>query len=125
MMTTSNSKTVKNYLRDIGKRMSCSGSLRHVLLGELRSRVYDFAAERSAVTFEVLCEQFGTPEQVARGFDCTEMTENIKKRAKKYFGTKIAAITLAVALVGVTLFLVIVIKEKTGIIYITNAHEII
>lgn len=122
MMTTSNSKTAKKYLRDISKKMSCSGSLRHVLLGELRTRVYDFAAEQSAVTFESLCEQFGTPEEVARGFDCTEVTEDIKNRAKKYFGAKITAIALAVALVAVLIFLVVVIQETSGTIYITNAY---
>ena len=122
MMTTSNSKTAKKYLRDISKKMSCSGSLRHVLLGELRSRVYDFAAEQSAVTFESLCEQFGTPEEVARGFDCTEVTEDIKNRAKKYFGAKIAVIALAVALVAVLIFLVVVIQETSGTIHITNAY---
>lgn len=125
-MTRNNGKTVKKYLRDIGQKMSCSGSMRYALLGELRSRVYDFAVEQPAVTFEALCEQFGTPEEVARGFDCTEVTEDIKNRAKKYFGAKIAAIALAVALVAVTVFLVVVIKEKTGtIIYITNSHVII
>ena len=124
-MTTSNSKTAKKYLRDISKKMSCSGSLRHVLLGDLRSCVYDFAAERSAITFEALCEQFGTPEEVARSFDCTEVTEDIKNRAKKYFGAKIAAIALAVALVAVLIFLVVVIKETSGAIHITDAYEVI
>ena len=122
-MTTSNSKTAKKYLRDISKKMSCSGSLRHVLLGELRSRVYDFAAEQSAVTFESLCEQFGTPEEVAHGFDCTEVTEDIKNRAKKYFGAKISAIALAVALVAVTAFLIVIIKESSGTVTISDAHE--
>ena len=123
-MTRSNGKTVKKYLRDIGQKMSCSGSLRHVLLGDLRSRVYDFAAEQSAITFEALCEQFGTPEEVARSFDCTEVTEDIKNRAKKYFGAKIAAIALAVALVAVTVLLIIIVKGSSGTVEVSDVHKV-
>ena len=116
-------KVCRKYLRDVKAKLPCSGSIKHVLIKDLGERISEFAAEQQ-ISYDELCLQFGTPAEVAHGFEGAEVSSDIKTRAKRYFKAKIAAAVLAALLVAVTVLLVVIIKESSGHIVASDAYEI-
>ena len=117
-------KVCRKYLRDVKAKLPCSGSVKQVLIKELGERISEFAADRDQVSYDALCDQLGTPAEVARSFEGAEVSSDIKTRAKRYFKAKIAAAVLAALLVAVTVLLVVIIKESSGHIVASDAYEI-
>ena len=116
-------KVCRKYLRDVKAKLPCSGSIKQMLIKDLGERISEFAAEQQ-ISYDELCLQFGTPAEVAHGFEGAEVSSDIKTRAKRYFKAKIAAAVLAALLVAVTVLLVVIIKESSGHIVTSDAYEI-
>lgn len=114
----------KRYLHEIKADLPCTDSEAHVIIKDIREKIFELDFETGEPCYEELCEQLGTPAEVARGFGCTSIDSSIKKRAKRYFKVKILAAVLAVLLVAVTTFTVIIIKEASGRkIVVSDAYE--
>ena len=116
-------KVCRKYLRDVKAKLPCSGSIKQMLIKDLGERISEFAAEQQ-ISYDELCLQFGTPAEVAHGFEGAEVSSDIKTRAKRYFKAKIAAAVLAALLVAVTVLLVVIVKESSGHIVTSDAYEI-
>ncbi|MBQ9079779.1 MAG: hypothetical protein IJY27_01785 [Clostridia bacterium] len=116
-------KVCQKYLRDIGKNLSCSAGVKHVLLHDFAERIYCYEAEVGEASYDKLCVEFGAPEDIAKSFEGAALSDNIRSRAKKYFVTKIIAVALAVALVAVTALLIYIIKEASGTTVVSDAYE--
>ena len=115
-------KVCRKYLRDVKAKLPCSGSVKQVLIKDLGERISEFAAEQQ-ISYDELCDQFGTPAEVAHGFEGAEVSSDIKTRAKRYFKAKIAAAVLAALLVAVTVLLGIVIKEGSGKVVVSGPND--
>ena len=116
-------KVCRKYLRDVKAKLPCSGSIKQVLIKELGERISEFAAEQQ-ISYDELCLQFGTPAEVAHGFEGAEVSSDIKTRAKRYFKAKIAAAVLAALLVAVTVLLVVIVKETSGRVEVSNVRDL-
>ena len=117
-------KVCRKYLRDVKAKLPCSGSVKQVLIKELGERISEFAADRDQVSYDELCDQLGTPAEVAHGFEGAEVSSDIKTRAKRYFKAKIAAAVLAALLVAVTVLLVVIVKETSGRVEVSNVRDL-
>ena len=116
-------KVCRKYLRDVKAKLPCSGSIKQMLIKDLGERISEFAAEQQ-ISYDELCLQFGTPAEVARGFEGAEVSSDIKTRAKRYFKAKIAAAVLAALLVAVTVLLVVIVKETSGRVEVSNVRDL-
>lgn len=116
-------KVCRKYLRDVKAKLPCSGSVKQVLIKDLGERISEFAAEQQ-ISYDELCLQFGTPAEVAHGFEGAEVSFDIKTRAKRYFKAKIAAAVLAALLVAVTVLLVVIVKETSGRVEVSNVRDL-
>ena len=116
-------KVCRKYLRDVKAKLPCSGSVKQVLIKDLGERISEFAAEQQ-ISYDELCLQFGTPAEVAHGFEGAEVSSDIKTRAKRYFKAKIAAAVLAALLVAVTVLLVVIVKETSGRVEVSNVRDL-
>lgn len=116
-------KVCRKYLRDVKAKLPCSGSVKQVLIKELGERISEFAAEQQ-ISYDELCLQFGTPAEVAHGFEGAEVSSDIKTRAKRYFKAKIAAAVLAALLVAVAVLLVVIVKETSGRVEVSNVRDL-
>ena len=114
----------RRYLHEIKATLPCFGSKAHVMIKDIREKICELDFESGEPCYEELCEQLGTPAEVARGFGGTSIDNNIKQRAKRYFKVKILAAALAVLLVAVTALLIVIIKETSGRTVISNAYEV-
>lgn len=117
-------KVCRKYLRDVKAKLPCSGSVKQVLIKDLGERISEFAADRDQVSYDELCFQLGTPAEVAHGFEGAEVSSDIKTRAKRYFKAKIAAAVLAALLVAVTVLLVVIVKETSGRVEVSNVRDL-
>ena len=116
-------KVCRKYLRDVKAKLPCSGSVKQVLIKDLGERISEFAAEQQ-ISYDELCLQFGTPAEVAHGFEGAEVSSDIKTRAKRYFKAKIAAAVLAALLVAVAVLLVVIVKETSGRVEVSNVRDL-
>ncbi len=113
----------RRYLHEVKADLPCSGSEAHVIIKDLREKIFELDFETGKPCYEELCEQLGTPAEVARGFGGTSIDNSIKKRAKRYLRAKMVAAILAVALVIVIAFLIVVIKEKSGVTIVIGPYR--
>ena len=98
-------KAAKQYLRDVDKQIVCPRSAKKAFLHQLENEVF-FYAEHSEVSSDMLYEQFGFPEEVAREFlsemgsQTTDRYNRIQKKLKYLIVGALAAAILFVAMIG-------------------------
>ena len=59
---------IRQYLGEVKDRMDCPRSVRTDFLKELKRDISRFAAQQPNMTREVLCDRFGTPQEIAESF---------------------------------------------------------
>ena len=62
------SKSASQYLREVKKRIPCSGSQKTEFLCQLEAEVIYYCEDHDNVDFAILSEYFGSPDDVARDF---------------------------------------------------------
>ena len=62
------SKAASQYLREVKKRIPCSGSQKTEFLCQLEAEVIYYCEDHNDVNFSSLTKYFGDPEDVARDF---------------------------------------------------------
>lgn len=112
---------IRRYISEIGDKLSCSKPLKATFLGELREGIDSFRSPDRELTMEALCEEFGSPEEIAAGFfnreDYEELLRKTKARAVRW---KIVSALVTVILLVAIVLIVSVIREFTGTITVTN-----
>ena len=63
-------KVVKRYLKELKSALICSYSMKHVLLSTVKLRISELVSDSSTLSFEDLCNEIGTPEEIAHSLEC-------------------------------------------------------
>lgn len=70
------------YLREVRRRLPCSGKLNHRVIQELETSLVTFQAENPNSDYNTLIARFGTPSQIAATYiedmNTTELLKNIR-----------------------------------------------
>ena len=101
-MNKTDKKTVKLYLSRVTDELTgCSWSIKKVFANDMRSRIAD-RFEGKEISYDSLCAEFGTPEEIAAGFYDREEYDRLLKSSRRL--NLILAVSVVV-LVAVILFL--------------------
>lgn len=114
-------KIIRRYLCEVGDKLSCPKSLKNTFLGELKERIDFFRSSDREVTMETLCEEFGSPEEIADGFfnreDYEELLHKTKTRVVRW---KIVSALITVILLVAIVFIVSLVREFAVTYTVTN-----
>ena len=114
---------IRRYLSEVGDKLICPKPLKTTFLGELRERIDSFRPPDQGVTMEALCEEFGSPKEIADGFfnreDYEELLRKTKARAVRW---KIVSALVTVILLVAIVFIVSVIRDSAGTFTVTNPY---
>lgn len=112
---------IRRYLSEVGDKLSCPKPLRTTFLGELREGINSFRSPDRELTMEALCEEFGSPEEIAAGFFNREDYEALLRKTKaRVVRWKIVSALVTVILLVAIVFIVSVIRESAVTYTITN-----
>ena len=114
---------IRRYLSEVGDKLSCPKPLKATFLGELREGIDSFRSSDREVTMEALCEEFGSPEEIADGFFNREDYEELLRKTKtKVVRWKIVSALVTVILLVAVVYIVYVIREFDGTYIVTNPY---
>lgn len=102
-------KAIKKYLKSVQRQLPCSYLVKKAIIKELRQTISE-DYENQNVTLEELTNKYGTPEEIAEGFQCADISKRLHKRVV----IMRAAIACAVAIVVVLAVIFIVINCTGG-----------
>ena len=81
---------INTYLKDLSKQLCCSEKEKKEILSSLKNRLSEFESEYpTALKYEDIVEQFGSPKEVANSFlgeySSTQLHNLVKRRKIKHF----------------------------------------
>lgn len=98
-MNKTEKKTVKDYLGQVTSALAgCSWSLKKVFAADLRSKIKE-RFESKGITYENLCDEFGTPEEIAAGFYDREEYGSLLKKSKQLNVILAVSVVVLVAII--------------------------
>lgn len=59
-------KKVNHYIKQVRKSLLCKNSKKKIILNDLKDQIYDYATSNSITGFNLIVENFGMPEDIAR-----------------------------------------------------------
>lgn len=94
---------INTYLKDLSKQLCCSEKEKKEILSSLKNRLSEFESEYpTALKYEDIVEQFGSPKEVANSFlgeySSTQLHNLVKRRKIKHFCIITACILIFAAL---------------------------
>ena len=111
-------KAIKKYLKSVQRQLPCSYLVKKAIIKELRQTISE-DYENQNVTLEELTNKYGTPEEIAEGFQCADSSKRLHKRVV----IMRAAIACAVAIVVILAVIAIVLACTSGSdTYTTNYY---
>lgn len=102
-------KAIKQYLKSVQRQLPCSYLVKKAIIKELRQTISE-DYENQNVTLEELTNKYGTPEEIAKGFQCADISKKLHKRVV----IMRAAIACAVAIVVILTVVAIVLACTSG-----------
>ena len=102
-------KAIKKYLKSVQRQLPCSYLVKKAIIKELRQTISE-DYENQNVTLEELTNKYGTPEEIAEGFQCADISKKLHKRVV----IMRAAIACAVAIVVILTVIAIVLACTSG-----------
>ena len=116
-------KIIRSYLSKVSEKLVCPKSLKAAFLSDLRERIQLFQSPDRELTLEVLCEEFGSPEEIAAGFFNREDYEELLNKAKiRVVRWKIICALVVVLLLVLFIFTVLFIHDSAGTIYVSDFY---
>jgi len=113
-MNNEKSKVINLYVSDVIKALKCSKSMASVFRKKFADEINQFSEEHEGLTYETLCERFGTPEEIANGFiDRADYEKLLKSAKRKTTFWRWTAIGCA-ALVTASIVILIITINKIG-----------
>lgn len=107
-----NKNDLKKYYTFIKKSLSCSFNMKSVFIKELNDRVFDFLEDYPNSTMENIIENFGTPEEIAKGFD--KDNEYYKRKARNRLIVEIVLLVLLVVAIAISSYVISIILNDLG-----------
>ena len=94
---------INTYLKELSNQLCCSGKEKKEILSSLKNRLSEFESEHpTALKYEDIVEQFGSPKEVANSFlgeySSTHLHNLVKRRKIKHFCIITACILIFAAL---------------------------
>ena len=98
-------KAVRLYLKELRRALDCPGNLKRAFTDNMRDMLGDVS---ETATLAELYEEFGTPEDIAAGFDATENLYALKAQAKRLgrIMTGLSAVTGGICAILIALLLI-------------------
>ena len=119
-------KLIKIYLKDVSSKLTCPRSVRSVFISELKNEIEDLIKEKRDLTYEMLCERYGSPDEIANGFydrsDYSRLLQKAKKKAKRWKILCIIAAILLVLAIGLIIYAYITLGEYSGSVKVSNSN---
>ena len=107
-MNKTDKKTVKLYLSRITDELTgCSWSIKKVFANDMRSKITDRFEEKE-ISYDSLCAEFGTPEEIAASFYDRDDYSALLKKSKRL---NIVLVVSVVMLIAVVIILVVIIEN--------------
>lgn len=98
-MKNQNKINVKKYLKRVSSALNCKPALKSTFIRELKHNIEDTFSKDDVITDEMLCREFGTPEEIAAAFfDRKDYCRLLKKANRNFFICLIVCIILILAL---------------------------
>lgn len=69
---------IEQYLKKVGNHLTCKSKTKTVLLSDLKSELLEYASYEK-LTFELICNKFGSPESTAKA-----LMESIDEKEIEY-----------------------------------------
>lgn len=97
------STAASQYLREVKKRIPCSGSQKTEFLCQLEAEVIYYCEDHDGVDFAILSENFGSPEEIANDFlselggSTVTKAHNVKQRLVLFTAIVVISTTIFVA----------------------------
>lgn len=97
---------INTYLKELSNQLCCSGKEKKEILSSLKNRLSEFESEHpTALKYEDIVEQFGSPKEVANSFlgeySSTQLHNLIKRRKIKHFCIITACILIFAACLSI------------------------
>ena len=97
---------INTYLKDLSKQLCCSEKEKKEILSSLKNRLSEFESEYpTALKYEDIVEQFGSPKEVANSFlgeySSIQLHNLVKRRKIKHFCIITACILIFAALLSI------------------------
>ena len=94
---------INTYLKELSNQLCCSGKEKKEILSSLKNRLSEFESEHpTALKYEDIVEQFGSPKEVANSFlgeySSTQLHSLVKRKKIKHFCIITACILIFAAL---------------------------
>lgn len=94
---------INTYLKELSNQLCCSEKEKKEILSSLKNRLSEFESEYpTALKYEDIVEQFGSPKEVANSFlgeySSTQLHNLVKRRKIKHFCIITACILIFAAL---------------------------
>ena len=119
-------KLIKSYLKDVSSKLTCPRSVRSVFISELKNEIEDLIKEKRDLTYEMLCERYGSPDEIANGFydrsDYSRLLQKAKKKAKRWKILCIIAVILLALAIGYLVYASIVLVSYSGTFNVSNPN---
>lgn len=107
-----NKKDLKKYYTCIKKNMVCSFNMKSVFIKELNDRVSDFLEEKPNLTIDNIIDNFGTAEEIAKGFD--KDNDYYKRKAKNRLIIEIVLLVLLITAIAISCYFICKILTDLG-----------
>ncbi|MDD3171512.1 MAG: DUF6120 family protein [Bacilli bacterium] len=123
MMNKRLKSELNHYIKSVKSEINCSSNLKLAFISEFKQRILEFLNENPECNINDVIQEFGSPQQISKGFESQVNIEKLKKQAKKYFYIKIVAFVLLILLVVSCIFLIGMLGNLDGYIVVSDPHR--
>lgn len=74
---------IKKYLKDVSTKVVCSYTIKKFFISDLKNKLNDYFEDNQHITMDLIHSNFGTPEEIANGFDELK-TDKLQNQAKNF-----------------------------------------
>lgn len=106
-----NNKIYKLYIKELNNSLICSSSLKKAFIKDLKQQLSGM--EDEVLSTEDLHRKFGTPNDIAKGFENRDDIDRLKRAAKKYHRSKIVFwISLLLAFLAILISIIVICSNE-------------
>lgn len=113
-MNKTDKKTVKLYLSRITDELTgCSWSIKKVFANDMRSKITDRFEEKE-ISYDSLCAEFGTPEEIAASFYDRDDYSALLKKSKLVNLILTVSVVVLIAIITLLSFYIVHLWSMVG-----------
>lgn len=107
---------IKKYLKDVSTKVVCSYTIKKFFISDLKNKLNDYFEDNQHITMDLIHSNFGTPEEIANGFDELK-TDKLQNQAKNF---KIFLIITISILIILALIIFLILKDYGSNVVVTK-----